>query len=377
MHFVRFFQKKGYDVHLAYRNRIPGTESTASVFSREYLLEKAVPENSLFKEFAKKIKLRCIKGIPHMVVNYKVTSQKELISNIRAEQYTLILTRYLYDSAILFDIPEYRKGIIIDFDDVLSGPIFTMYNAPRASLIGKLKNIFQKRLLIQYEKRCLNFGAALFCSEEDKIEVAGNKQNAFVIPNVFADDSFGGYEFDNGFHNGNTLLFIGTLSYLANSEGLKWFVNDIFPSFKERYPDAKILVVGASPSDDVRILCRQNDLELHSDVPDVKKYYKMCKAVIVPLLSGAGTRIKILEAALSKRPVLSTPLGAEGLHFQDGEELLLFQSSSDFLAKFKMLDSVERYDRIVKNAERLVKEKFSTRQFDESMNKVLEAMEIF
>lgn len=376
MHFVRFFQARGFDVDLAYRDRIPGAESTNSLFSREYFL-KALPGDSLFREFVKKLNRRCIERIPHMVVDYEAASQEELVSAIESEEYTFILARYLYDTAILFMIPEYRTRIIIDFDDVLSGPIFAMHNPPNTALAGKLKNLFRKRLLIQYERKCLGFGAALFCSEQDRGAIAGKNENAFVVPNVFQGNSFGGYEFGNGFNNGNILLFVGTLSYLANAEGLKWFVKYIFPSFRENYQDAKLLVVGASPSEDIRTLCQEKGLQLHPDVADVKEYYRMCKAVIVPLLSGAGTRIKILEAGLANRPVLSTPLGAEGLDFRDGDELLLFQSTVDFLTKYQVLNRAEKYDQLARNAKRLVKEKFSVPQFDKSMNKVLEAMGIF
>jgi len=377
MHFIRFFQRCGFEIDLAYRYRISEAESANSLFSREYFLEKAIPGDSLFWEFVKKFNRRCIERIPHMVADYAAASQKELISAIESEQYTLILARYLYDTAILFNIPEYRKRIVVDFDDVLSGPIFTMYNAPSTALTGKLKDIFRKHLLIQYERKCLSFGAALFCSEHDKVAVAGKNENAFVIPNVFQSSSFGGYEFGNGFNNGNILLFVGTLSYLANCEGLKWFVKDLFPSLRENYPDAKLLVVGASPSEDIRTLCQEKGLQLHANVPDVKEYYRMCKAVIVPLLSGAGTRIKILEAGLANRPVLSTPLGAEGLDFRDGDELLLFQSTADFLTKYQILNIAEKYDQIARNAKRLVEERFSVPQFDKSMGKVLEAMGIF
>ncbi len=376
MHFVRFFQGSGFNVDLAYRYQIPGPQSANSLFSREFLLKKELPGNFFLREFVKKLKRRCIDRIPHMVCNYETASQRTLISAIKSDKYTWILARYLYDTGILYTIPKFRKNIIIDFDDVLSGPIFDMLHAPNTTTKAKLKKYFHKRLLCEYERKCLNFGAALFCSEHDKLAIAGKNKNAFVIPNVYDGGSFNKYEFGNGFNNGNTLLFVGALSYLANIEGLKWFVKYIFPSFRENYPDAKLVVVGASPAEDVRTLCQEKGLELHPDVVDVKEYYRKCKAVIVPLLSGAGTRIKILEAALANRPVLSTPVGAEGLDFKDGNDLLIFRGAEGFLKQYRLINNIEKYDQLSKNARILVEKQFSVSRFNQSMEKVLKSLRI-
>jgi glycosyltransferase involved in cell wall biosynthesis len=376
MNFVRFFLGCGFDIDIAYRYRIPGVESGKSLFTSEYYLKETRRGESLFRGYCTKLKRYCIERVPPKVCDYDAVSKNVLLKAIASKKYTLILARYLYDTAILFALPGYRNRIIIDFDDVLSGQIFTYRYGSTAILTEKLKNIFHKRLLIRYERKCLCFGASLFCSEQDKDAVARENLNAFVIPNVYQGDSFRDYKFGNGFKNSHTLLFVGSLSYFANAEGLKWFVKDIFPFFKEIYLNAEVLVVGRAPSEEIRAICQNNGVQLHADVADVKEFYRKCRAVIVPLLAGAGTRIKILEAALAHRPILSTPLGAEGLGFKDGYELLLFKNRNDFLSKYRRLDNLERYDCLTRNASRLVKEKFSVEKFDESMSRVLEIMAI-
>jgi polysaccharide biosynthesis protein PslH len=84
-----------------------------------------------------------------------------------------------------------------------------------------------------------------------------------------------------------------------------------------------------------------------------------CGAVVVPLLSG-GTRIKILEAALAGRPVLSTPVGAEGLDLVDGRDLLIFNNCEEFSCKFIDILDVERYNVLTGNAKRVVRSGFIT-----------------
>ena len=188
--------------------------------------------------------------------------------------------------------------------------------------------------------------------------------------------TFENHDFGNEFENGKVLLFVGTLFYRPNVEGLKWFIETIYPEFRRRHRDARLLVVGFSPTEEVRNLCRAAEgVELHANVPDVKEYYKRSWVVVVPLLSGGGTRIKILEAALAGRPVLSTPVGAEGLDLVEGRDLLLFQNAEEFSLRFKKLLDKEKYDSVVSSARDFVRENYSIAKFDEAMKKVVHTID--
>jgi glycosyltransferase involved in cell wall biosynthesis len=113
------------------------------------------------------------------------------------------------------------------------------------------------------------------------------------------------------------------------------------------------------------------NIELHTNVPDVKEYYKRCGVVIVPLIQGGGTRIKILEAALANRPVLSTPVGAEGLDLLDGREIMLFKNAQEFSHMYGQIVDTEKYHSLVNNARETVLKNYSPQKFNEAMKKVL------
>jgi glycosyltransferase involved in cell wall biosynthesis len=197
----------------------------------------------------------------------------------------------------------------------------------------------------------------------------------FVVPNVYNNRSFEDYDFKNGFENKNVLLFVGTLSYKPNIDGLKWFIDNVFSEFKKKYVDALLIVVGRCPSKDIKALCKSREgVEIYSDVPDVKKYYVKCRALIVPILSGSGTRIKILEAALADTPVLSTPKGAEGLDFDDEIELLLFRTAEEFCAKYNWLGNEENFHLLIKNAKNAVLNKYSESKFNAKMEEILNCL---
>jgi glycosyltransferase involved in cell wall biosynthesis len=265
----------------------------------------------------------------------------------------------------------------VDIDDILSGPAYGSYFNEEQGLHRKIFRALNRKLLERYERKCLNFGAALFCSELDRKKLDRNGSgNTFVVPNIYENRSFEAYEPGEGCLQGNTLLFVGTLHYPPNIEGLKWFIQAIFRKFKTKAPDARLIVVGHAPAAEVRTLCeRETGVELHADAADVREYYQRCRAVVVPLLSGGGTRIKILEAAMAQRPVLSTPLGAEGLDLKNGRELLLFETAEDFCLRYNELSDQKGYKKIVECAYEVVREKYSRARFDSSMLQVLEYLE--
>ena len=370
MNFVRFFQNYG-TVDVAYTNVVPGERAENPAFSNEYHLQKKVYPPTFHKRL-----LMFIKRVPYPIKEYHAVSKKQLLSLIQSNDYDYILVRYIWNAIGPLKLTaKYKMRTIIDFDDLLSGSLYEarfFYSTKR--LYKKFIRSLNRKLLINYEKRCLNFGASLFCSEIDSNKMKGesNTNNTFVVPNIYHNKSFENYNFGNGLQNGNTLLFVGGMTYAPNIDGLKWFIESFYDDFKRSFSDAKLLVVGRSPSDEIKKLCGSKDgIELYGDVPDVKKYYKQCTAVIVPLLAGGGTRIKILEAALANRPVLSTPIGAEGLDFTDETNILLFENANEFLTKYIKILNKDKYNELVHNANKYVSNKFSEKNFNDAMEKVL------
>jgi len=119
------------------------------------------------------------------------------------------------------------------------------------------------------------------------------------------------------------IVFVGLMNYHANIEAALWFTKNIWPALHQRFPQWKLTLVGAEPVEAVRDLAREPGVEVTGTIPEVAPYYEEALAAVVPLLSGAGTRLKILEAMAAGVPVVSTALGAEGLAISDGENILL------------------------------------------------------
>ena len=119
------------------------------------------------------------------------------------------------------------------------------------------------------------------------------------------------------------LVFVGLMNYSPNIEAATSFAQRIWPVLRQRLPDLELWIVGASPTSAVVQLGKLNGVTVTGTVPDVRPYYHDALAAIVPLRTGGGTRLKILEAMAAGVPVVSTPLGAEGLAVTPGENILL------------------------------------------------------
>jgi sugar transferase (PEP-CTERM/EpsH1 system associated) len=119
------------------------------------------------------------------------------------------------------------------------------------------------------------------------------------------------------------LVFVGAMDYFPNSDGAIFFAKQVWPQIQKKLTDAELLIVGANPGAEVLALRELPGVKVTGMVPDVRPWYREALAAVVPLRTGAGTRLKILESMAAGVPVISTPLGAEGLEVADGENILL------------------------------------------------------
>jgi polysaccharide biosynthesis protein PslH len=131
----------------------------------------------------------------------------------------------------------------------------------------------------------------------------------------------------------HSILFLGSLDWRPNLDGVTQLLDEIFPLVQSRQPSAQLHIVGRKPPRWlVERIARQANVHLHADVPSVQPFLHRCSVMAVPLRIGGGSRLKILEALSAELPVVSTTIGAEGLHVVTGEHLTLADSPSEMAA---------------------------------------------
>jgi glycosyltransferase involved in cell wall biosynthesis len=128
------------------------------------------------------------------------------------------------------------------------------------------------------------------------------------------------------------LLFVGTLSYRPYERGVAWFVREVLPRLRERVP-VELDVVGSPPLRPISAA----GVRYHGRVPAVEPWYDRAHAVLVPVFEGSGTRLKVIEAMAYGRPVVSTPLGSEGLPVRSHEHFLAAGTAEQFTETLEKL----------------------------------------
>jgi glycosyltransferase involved in cell wall biosynthesis len=158
----------------------------------------------------------------------------------------------------------------------------------------------------------------------------------------------------------NSLVFSGSMDWLANEDAIVYFVEDILPLVARQIPEVTLTVVGRDPGPVLHRLAEANRrVHLTGTVPDVRPYISKGAVYVVPLRVGGGTRLKIFEAMALGKAVVSTTLGAEGLPLVHGRDALLADTPEEFAAAtVRLLRDNDLRDRLGAAARRLVESQY-------------------
>jgi len=148
----------------------------------------------------------------------------------------------------------------------------------------------------------------------------------------------------------HTILFLGTLNYLPNEDGVGHFIHDILPLIRARCPDVRLRVVGAGPPERPALLVADG-VDRIGAVTDVGPEFARAGQLVVPLRAGSGTRIKILEAFRHGTAVVSTTIGAAGLDVRDGEQAFVADAPAAFADRcLRLVTHEQERDRVTARA---------------------------
>src|SRR5207248_1015143 len=159
--------------------------------------------------------------------------------------------------------------------------------------------------------------------------------------------------------DGNTVMFFGANDYYPNTDGILYFIREIWPRVTARHPHARLKVIGPRPTPEI-VAQQSSSIRIGGMVDDVRLELASAAAVVVPLRLGGGTRFKILEAMAMAKPIVSTSIGAEGIEVIDGKHLLLADEASRFADEVnRLLTNGELGSRLGREGHALVKARYS------------------
>lgn len=219
----------------------------------------------------------------------------------------LLLTNHIY------------PPVYFDLDDIEHVTFLRNISQPPRWL-GKRLKYLQLPSLWWGERSAINLASKTFvCSEKDRnyLENVWGLSGIRVVPNAATIPK------PSYITESPVLLFIGSYDYQPNVDAAELLIATILPYVRQEVPQAKLLIAGT---------CPENISYFNTNIPGVKftgfvdnldELYQQSRVVCCPVLSGGGTRLKIIEAAAYGKPIVSTTIGAEGIDMIDGNELLI------------------------------------------------------
>jgi glycosyltransferase involved in cell wall biosynthesis len=239
------------------------------------------------------------------------------------------------------------------------------YYRSRADAAGGVRrwpHEIEARRFLRHDRSVLpRYARLVACSERDRQLVEPVFEGSVdVVPNGVDTTALAAQPSSDG---SPTLLFTGTMNYPPNEEGARWLAGRVWPEVRARRPDARLLIVGRGPSASLRALDGREGIEVTGPVPDMTDYFRAATVVVVPIRSGGGTRLKVLEAFAAQRPVVSTGVGIEGIEAEAGVHALVEDAPEAFAAAaLELIEAPERRAALAAQARALVERRYDWRE---------------
>ena len=236
------------------------------------------------------------------------------------------------------------------------------------SCTNSLKRWYLKHLsltLRAYELEHLNDYDGVVCITKNDAEVfrqAGCRKPVVSIP--FGVDSG---EVPSVEVEPDSLFHIGAMDWLPNQESIRWLLEEVWPVVHREVPQAKLYLAGRKmPSQWMNATIE--GVSVIGEVPDAMYFIGSKKINVVPLLSGSGIRVKIIEAMSIGKTVITTTVGAQGIDYTDGENILIADTPEQFARQIKRcLDDDAFCSRVGEAAARLVADQYDRKKLAEEL----------
>lgn len=235
----------------------------------------------------------------------------------------------------LLNLDTRQVATSIDTHNLLTGLYRRLESESRNPLARAYVHL-QWRKMAAMEPRILRRAQRVFvCSEQERAQLrVWGIDRARVVPNGV--DTEHNQPQPRPPDGRQRLVFCGGMDYLPNQDGVRWFLDSIWPELVRTQPGLELLIVGKNPPRDLAARAG-GAVRFTGRVEDVRPLVSSADLSIVPLRIGGGTRLKILESLALERAVVSTSTGAEGLELEAGKEIALADEPQAFAGAVREL----------------------------------------
>jgi glycosyltransferase involved in cell wall biosynthesis len=347
------FKKCGNDVSILTMN------TNKHYFERSSIPEYIVSNVNVYSVDVN-IEIKIIEAINNLLFSKVPYNAKRFISNafnsklkeiLIENNYDVVQLEGLYLCPYIDTIRKYSNAKIALRSHNIEHEIWvrTATNEPNFIKRAYIKNLAKR--IKNYKLKYLNdydFLIPITKRDGDIYNSLGNNKPVHVSVTGVNKDRYTKHnenpEFPGFFH-------IGALDWIPNQEGLKWFFDKIWSKFVKKYPDAKFYLAGRNAPANFEKYILAQKIEYLGEINDANEFIDSKSVMIVPLLSGSGMRIKIIEGMALGKTIITTPIGTEGIETTHDENILIADSADEFLIQLKNIyNNKELHNKISNNA---------------------------
>ena len=300
-----------------------------------------------------------LKGIPLNV--YRSRSERLLrqVAEVANEYDVILLDHY---ESFQYLPPNYRGRVIFHTHNA-TYLMWERYASGEGPLLQRWASALEARRVKAYERKACERTDLVFASPNDidALVAVGAPREKFRETYHLGDDGqldLPSLQFEE---TENSLLYIGTLNWEANVDGLLWFFAEVWPLLIKKNPSLTMYVVGSKP--DPRLLQAATPyptIEFTGFVKDLEPYFQKSRLFLAPLRFGSGIKVKVLNSMCRGLPIVTTSVGAEGLAARHMEHLSITDNASEMAASIELLmQDQSAWERIESGSRALVREKYT------------------
>lgn len=289
---------------------------------------------------------------------YSKDFEIRLIEILKKEQFDIIHLETLWVTPYMAIIRKYSKAKIVLRSQNVEFMIWDRLAHDCSNPIKKKYLQLLAKRLKKYEQGLLNsYDAIATITELDSVSFKKEGCTLPIIHIPFGID-LEKYKQDTSQLETPSLFHIGAMDWRPNADGINWFLKCVWLKVQEKHASIKLYLAGRNMPDWLKQL-EMKHVIVEGEVPDSHQFINSKSIMIVPLTSGGGMRVKIIEGMALGKTIISTAVGAEGIEYENGKNILIAKTEIDFVNAIDTCLSDPAFaDQIGRNARALVEEKY-------------------
>lgn len=252
-----------------------------------------------------------------------------LIQKLQSTSFDIIQIEGVFICTYIPIIKKYSKAKIVLRSHNVEHQIWERHLENEKTSLKKTYLTLQNKRLKQFEINAFNqVDAIVTITDEDKKTITSISPKT-PLHTCLTGINLNSYRFVEEVKHVNTLFHFASMDWMPNIEAVDWFMDKVWQDVLKNKPDAQLILAGRGMPDRFKKLA-SNNITIIEDVKDSKEFYATYDIMLVPLWSGSGLRIKLVEGLAYGKAIITTSIGAEGIPYSNGKNMLIADTANDF-----------------------------------------------